>query len=69
MGMISLNAEGKQVIVLAVDEARRLNHSYIGTEHMVLGLVRQNGVAADVLEELGIMREQIRIRIILLLDQ
>jgi ATP-dependent Clp protease ATP-binding subunit ClpC len=51
----------KRVLELAVDEARRMGHHYIGTEHLLLGMVRQNeGVAMDVLKKLGISAEQIR---------
>jgi ATP-dependent Clp protease ATP-binding subunit ClpC len=51
----------KKVLELAVDEARRMGHHYIGTEHLLLGLVRQTeGVALDVLKRLGISPEEIR---------
>jgi len=51
----------RRVLELAVDEARRMGHHYISTEHLLLGLVRQNeGVAMDVLKKLGISAEQIR---------
>ena len=46
---------------MAVDEARRLGQHYISTEHLLLGLVRQNeGVAMDVLRKFGISAEQVR---------
>ncbi len=52
---IGLTPRAKKVIELAVDEARRLNHHYIGTEHLLLGLVREGeGIAAGVLESLGV---------------
>ncbi len=58
---IDLSPGTKRVLELAVDEARRMGHHYIGTEHLLLGLVRQNeGVAVDVLKKLGISAEQIR---------
>ena len=58
---IDLSPGTKRVLELAVDEARRMSHHYIGTEHLLLGLVRQNeGVAIDVLKKLGISAEQIR---------
>jgi ATP-dependent Clp protease ATP-binding subunit ClpC len=58
---IDLAPGTKRVLELAVDEARRMGHHYIGTEHLLLGLVRQNeGVAMDVLKKLGISAEQIR---------
>ncbi|MBT4141841.1 MAG: ATP-dependent Clp protease ATP-binding subunit, partial [Chloroflexi bacterium] len=50
-----------KVIELAVDEARRLNHHYIGTEHLLIGLMREGeGVAAGVLESLGVSLEKVR---------
>ncbi|MBI4329835.1 MAG: ATP-dependent Clp protease ATP-binding subunit [Chloroflexi bacterium] len=58
---IGLTPRAKRVIELAVDEARRLNHSYIGTEHLLLGLLREGeGVAAGVLESLGVNLEKVR---------
>src|SRR3970040_2099619 len=60
-GEIGLTPRAKRVIELAVDEARRLNHSYIGTEHLLLGLVREGeGIAAGVLESLGVTLERVR---------
>ena len=60
-GDIGLTPRAKKVIELAVDEARRLNHSYIGTEHLLIGLLREGeGVAAGVLESLGVTLEKIR---------
>jgi ATP-dependent Clp protease ATP-binding subunit ClpC len=51
----------RQVIVLAQDEARLLKHNYIGTEHILLGLLREEeGLAARVLESLGITLEKVR---------
>jgi ATP-dependent Clp protease ATP-binding subunit ClpC len=61
LAKIDLSPGTKRVLELAVDEARRMGHHYIGTEHLLLGLVRQNeGVAIDVLKKLGISAEQIR---------
>lgn len=60
-GEIGLTPRAKRVIELSVDEARRLNHSYIGTEHLLIGLLREGeGVAAGVLESLGITLDKIR---------
>jgi ATP-dependent Clp protease ATP-binding subunit ClpC len=57
----ALTPRTKRVIELAVDEARRLGHHYIGTEHLLLGLVREGeGVAVDVLRRLGAPPEKIR---------
>jgi ATP-dependent Clp protease ATP-binding subunit ClpC len=51
----------RQVIVLAQEEARMLDHNYVGTEHILLGLIRQGeGVAAKALESLGISLDVIR---------
>ena len=54
----------RKVIVYAKEEARRFNHDYIGTEHLLLGLVREGeGVAAAVLQKLGLDLETIRIEV------
>jgi ATP-dependent Clp protease ATP-binding subunit ClpC len=54
----------RRVVVLAQDEARMLNHNYIGTEHILLGLLREGeGVAARVLESLGITPEAVRLQV------
>ena len=51
----------RRVVVLAQEEARALNHNYIGTEHILLGLIREGeGVAAKALESMGISREAVR---------
>src|SRR5271169_2225566 len=58
----------KRVIELAFEEARQLNHNYIGTEHLLLGLVREGeGVAARVLSNLGVDPSKIRAEITKLL--
>jgi len=58
---IDLTPRTKRVIELAVDEARRLGQHYIGTEHLLLGLIRQgDGVAIDILRQLSVNPEQIR---------
>ncbi len=60
-GDIGLTPRAKKVIELAVDEARRLNHHYIGTEHILIGLMREGeGVAAGVLESLGVSLDKVR---------
>ncbi len=60
-GEIGLTPRAKKVIELAVDEARRLNHNYIGTEHLLIGLMREGeGVASGVLESLGVNLDKIR---------
>ena len=60
-GEIGLTPRAKRVVELAVDEARRMNHTYIGTEHLLIGLLREGeGVAAGVLESLGISLDKVR---------
>ena len=60
-GEIGLTPRAKKVIELAVDEARRLQHNYIGTEHLLIGLMREGeGVPAGVLESLGVSLDKIR---------
>jgi len=60
-GEISLTPRAQKVIELAVEEARRLNHSYIATEHLLLGLIREGeGIAFGVLESLGISLDKVR---------
>ena len=55
----------RQVVVLAQEEARGLKHNYIGTEHILLGLVREEqGVAARVLESSGVTVERIREQVV-----
>ena len=69
-GEIGLTPRAKRVIELAVDEARRLHHNYIGTEHLLLGLLREGeGVAAGVLEGFGITLEKVRAEVVRLLSQ
>jgi len=54
----------RKVIILAKEEARRFNHDYIGTEHILLGLIREGeGVAAAVLEKLGLDLQTIRLEV------
>jgi len=61
VGDPGLTPRAKKVIELAMDEARRLNNHYIGTEHLLLGLVREGeGIAAGVLESLGVSLEKVR---------
>ncbi|MBI2852841.1 MAG: ATP-dependent Clp protease ATP-binding subunit [Chloroflexi bacterium] len=60
-GEIGLTPRAKRVIELAIDEARHLGHNYIGTEHLLLGLLHEGeGVAASVLESFGVTLEQAR---------
>ncbi len=60
-GRIELAPATEQVLQVAIEEARRMGHHYIGTEHLLLGMVRQGeGVGIEVLRRLGITPEQIR---------
>ena len=59
-GKIELAPETQQVLEQAVEEARRLGHHYIGTEHILLGLVSGEGTAMDVLRKLGVTPDQVR---------
>lgn len=61
---LDLSPGTKKVLELAVDEARKMNHRYVDTGHLLLGLVRMpDGVALDVLKRMGISSEEIRRRI------
>src|SRR5436309_777786 len=69
-GEIGLTPRAKKVIELSVEEARRLNHNYIGTEHLLLGLVREGeGIAAGVLESLGVSLDKVRQQVNYVLNQ
>ena len=69
IGDIGLTPRAKKVLELAVDEGRRLNHHYIGTEHLLLGLVREGeGIAAGVLESLGVNLEKVRAQVVQVLE-
>ena len=66
----ALTPRTKQVIELAVDEARRMGHHYIGTEHLLLGLVREGeGMAVEVLSDLQAPPERIREQVIRFLEE
>ncbi len=69
-GEIGLTPRARRVIELAFDEARRQSHHYIGTEHLLLGLVREGeGIAAGVLESSGIRLENVRTLVIQVINQ
>ncbi len=58
---VGLSPGAKRVIELAIDEARYIGHNYIGTEHLLLGLLREGeGIAARVLDSLGVTLEKVR---------
>ena len=67
---ITLSPRTKRVIELAIDEARKLGHSHVGTEHLLLGVVREGqGIASGVLESLGVGLEKVRHQVIATLGQ
>jgi ATP-dependent Clp protease ATP-binding subunit ClpC len=57
---IELAPDTQLVLEYAIDEARKMGHHYIGTEHLLLGLVRSEGAAMDVLKKLGVSADQVR---------
>jgi len=64
-GEVGLTPRAKRVIELAIDESRVLGHTYIGTEHLLLGLVREGeGIAAGVLESLGVSLDRVRVEVL-----
>jgi ATP-dependent Clp protease ATP-binding subunit ClpC len=68
MGRLPQTPRAKKVIEYAIEEARNLNHNYVGTEHLLLGLLREHdGVAAQVLMNLGLKLEQVREEVLNLL--
>src|SRR3989338_3279908 len=67
-GDIPFTPKAKKVIELSMDEARNLGHNYIGTEHLLLGLIREGeGVAAQVLQNLGLDLDRVRSEVMNLL--
>jgi hypothetical protein len=69
-GEVGLTPRAKRIIELAIDEARRLGHNYIGTEHLLLGIIREGeGIAAGVLESLGVNLDKARHEVIRVLSQ
>ncbi len=61
IGEIPFTANARRVLELAVDEARQMGHNYVGTEHLLLGLIREGeGVAAKVLMDMGVDRKKVR---------
>ena len=68
VGKLPQTPRAKKVIEYAIEEARNLNHNYVGTEHLLLGLLReQDGVAAQVLMNLGVKLEEVREEVLNLL--
>jgi len=69
LGEVPLNQEAKSALNYAVDEARKMNHSYVGTEHLLLGLLREErGVACQVLQSVGVDIDLVRQETIRLLS-
>jgi ATP-dependent Clp protease ATP-binding subunit ClpC len=69
-GHIPFTPQAKNVLQLALQESRGLGHDFIGTEHILLGLIREReGVAAQVLSELGADLDGAREQVIRLLDE
>src|SRR6266545_2136814 len=67
---ITLSPRTKKVIELAIDESRKLGHSAVGTEHLLLGLVREGeGIASNVLASLGVSLEKVRHQVIATIGQ
>ena len=68
MGKLPQTPRAKKVIEYGIEEARNLNHNYVGTEHLLLGLLREHdGVAAQVLMNLGLKLEEVREEVLNLL--
>ena len=69
-GEVGLTPRAKKVVELAVDEARRLHHHFLGTEHLLLGLLREGqGIGAAVLESFGLSLQDVRPHIIQVLNE
>src|SRR5256886_16188193 len=70
LGEIGLTPRAEKVIELAVDEARRLTHHYIGTEHLLLGLVREgDGIGVGALKNMGVTPDRARAETLRVLEQ
>jgi ATP-dependent Clp protease ATP-binding subunit ClpC len=62
--------QARRVVVLAQEEARLLNHNYIGTEHILLGLLNEDeGIAAGALQSLGINLKKVRAQVVEIIGQ
>ena len=67
---LDLSRDSKRALELAVDEARRLSHHYIGSEHLLLGLLRlPEGAALDILRQLDVSAEQIRRQVVIVMEE
>src|SRR5262249_11839144 len=68
LGKLPQTPRAKKVIEYSIEEARELGHNYVGTEHLLLGLLREEeGVAANVLKNLGLRLEDVRAEVLNLL--
>jgi ATP-dependent Clp protease ATP-binding subunit ClpC len=64
MGKLPQTPRAKKVIEYAIEEARNLNHNYVGTEHLLLGLIKLGqGVAVNVLQKMGLDLETVRMEV------
>ena len=62
--MSDFTPRAKEVLALALKEAKRFNHAYVGTEHLLLGLIKLGqGVAVNVLERMGLDLERVRMEV------
>jgi ATP-dependent Clp protease ATP-binding subunit ClpA len=67
---LTISPRTKKVIELAIDEARRLGHSHVGPEHLLLGLVREGeGIASGVIESLGVTLQKVRQQLLATIGQ
>merc|ERR1712078_570397 len=67
---IPFTPRAKRVLELSLEEARQLGHNYIGTEHLLLGLIREGeGVAARVLENLGVDLAKVKTQVVRMLGE
>ena len=70
MGKLPQTPRAKKVVEYAIEEARNLNHSYLGTEHLLLGLLREKeGVASQVLNECGCKLEDVKEEVLMMLGK
>ena len=70
LGEIGLTPRARRVVEFAIDEATRMNHHYVGTEHLLLGLIHEGeGIAAGILESQGVRLDDIRIETIAVLSR
>jgi ATP-dependent Clp protease ATP-binding subunit ClpA len=68
-GEVSMTPRTKRVLELAVDEANQLSHAYVGTEHLLLGLIREgDGIGAHILHRLGIGTDRVRAEVLRVLS-